>query len=279
MAQLSAFADEVTDDFLGQVKYLASENVGHIELRFLNKKNVVDLGKSELTEAKKIIDDYGLGVSAIGSPIGKVRLDENFTEHLDMFKRAAECALFFKTRFIRVFSYYAPQGKDIKDYRSEVLDRFCAKVDVIEDVDIVMVHENEANIYGHSAENCVDLVRTINSPRLRLAYDPGNFVCGEGIVDNIESCWPKMKPYVIHVHIKDWRLGADVGSIPGQGDGRIRELLKELARCEYDGFLTMEPHLQAGGKFGGKTGPELFSKATGAVRKIASEVGLVLYKV
>lgn len=274
MALPSAFADEVTDDFLGQVKYLASENVGYIELRFLNKKNVVDLSKAELTEAGKIIADYGLGVSAIGSPVGKVRLDENFTEHLDMFKRAAECALFFKTRFIRVFSYYAPQDKNIKDYRSEVMDRFGAKVDVIEDVDIVMVHENETNIYGHSAENCVDLIETINSPKLRLVYDPGNFVWGRGIVDNIKTCWPKMKPYVVHVHIKDWQLGSDVGSIPGQGDGQINELLQELAHCEYDGFLTMEPHLQAGGKFGGKTGPELFSEATRAVRKIAAEVGL-----
>jgi len=274
MAQLSAFVDEVTDDFLGQVKYLASENIRHIELRFLNKKNVINLNKAELTEAGKIIADYGLGVSAIGSPIGKVRLDEPFAQHLDIFKSAVECALFFKTRFIRVFSYYAPEGKDIKDYRSEVIDRFSAEVEVIKNIDIVIVHENETNIYGHSAESCVDIVEAVNSPKLRLVYDPGNFVWGQGIVDNVASCWPKMKPYVAHVHIKDWQLGSDVGSIPGQGDGQIRELLKELAHCEYDGFLTMEPHLQAGGKFGGKTGPELFSKATSAVRKLAAEVGL-----
>jgi len=274
MALLSAFADEVTDDFPGQVKYLASENVGHIELRFLNKKNAVDLDRSELTEAGKILADYGLGVSAIGSPIGKVQLGKNFTEHLDMFKRAADRALFFKTRFIRVFSYYAPEGKHIDDYRSEVIDRMAAKVEVIEDVDIIMVHENDTDIYGHSAGNCIDIVEAVNSDKLRLVYDPGNFVWGQGIVNNVESCWPKMKPYVVHVHIKDWQLGADVGSIPGQGDGQIKQLLQELADCEYTGFLTMEPHLQAGGRFGGKTGLELFSEATGAVRKLAAEVGL-----
>jgi 3-dehydroshikimate dehydratase len=274
MAELSAFADEVTDDLLGQVKYLVSEKIGHIELRFLNKKSVIDLGKDELVEAQKILADHGLGVSAIGSPIGKVRLDENFTEHLDMFKRAVDRALYFKTRFIRVFSYYAPQDKNIEDYRSEVLDRFGAKVEVIEDVDIVMVHENETDIYGHSAANCVDIVEAVKSPKLRLVYDPGNFVWGQGIVDNIESCWPKMKPYVVHVHIKDWQLGADVGSIPGQGDGQIKQLLQELVDCEYTGFLTMEPHLKLGGKFGGQTALESFSKAIGAVRKLAAEVGL-----
>jgi sugar phosphate isomerase/epimerase len=274
MAQLSAFADEVTDDFLDQAKYLASENIGHIELRFLNKKNVVNLSKAELTEAGKIIADYGLAVSAIGSPIGKVRLDEPFTRHLDMFKRAVDSALFFRTRFIRVFSYYAPEGKDISDYRNEVLDRMGAKVDIIEDIDIVMVHENETNIYGHTADNCVDMVEELNSDKLRLVYDPGNFVWGGGIIDNIKTCWPKMKPYVVHVHIKDWQLGADIGSIPGQGHGQIRQLLQELADCGYAGFLTMEPHLQAGEKFGGQTGPRLFSEAIDATRKLAFEVGL-----
>lgn len=274
MAKLSAFADEVIDDFSSQVKYLASKKVGYIELRFLNKKNVIDLNKSQLIEARNILEDFGLGVSAIGSPIGKVRLDEPFAQHLDMFKRAVDSALFFGTRFIRMFSYYAPEGKDIADYRSEVLGRMGAKVEVIEDVDIVMVHENETDIYGHTAANCVDIVEAVNSDKLRLVYDPGNFVWGQGIVDNVASCWPKMKPYVVHVHIKDWRLGADVGSIPGRGHGQIKALLQELVDCGYAGFLTMEPHLQAGGKFGGQTGPKLFSEAIDATRKLAFEVGL-----
>ena len=150
-----------------------------------------------------------------------------------------------------------------------------AKVEVLKDVDVTMVHENEANIYGHTAEQCVDLVKTIDSPRLRLVYDPANFVWGEKITDNVKSCWPVMKPYVVHIHIKDWKLGAkDVGSIPGEGDGQIKELLAELAAMDYDGCLTMEPHLQAGGQFGGSTGPELFSKAIAAVRNIAADVGL-----
>ena len=274
MAKLSAFADEVTDDFAGQVKYLAAEHVGYIEPRFINKKNIMDLTQEELNEAKKEIVGYGLKVSAIGSPIGKVRLDEPFGPHLDMFKHAVELALFFETPYIRMFSYYARQGRDIADYREQVLERMSAKVELIKDVDVVMVHENEAHIYGHTAENCVDLVKTVNSPKLRLVYDPANFVWGEKIADNVKSCWPLMKPYVAHIHIKDWKLGADTGSIPGEGDGQIRELLAELAALNYDGCLTMEPHLQVGGQFGGKTGPKLFSQAIAAVRELAAEVGL-----
>jgi sugar phosphate isomerase/epimerase len=277
MAKLSAFADEVTDDFLGQVKFLVKEKVGYIEPRFIDKKNIMDLTKDELGVARKMIKDNGLKVSAIGSPIGKVRLDEPFGPHLDKFKRAVDIALLFESPFIRMFSYYAPQGKNIDDYRELVCERMSAKVEILKGVDVAMVHENEANIYGHSAENCVDLVKTVDSPKFRLAYDPANFVWAESILDNVKSCWPLMKPYVVHVHIKDWKLGAkDVGSIPGEGDGQIKELLGELAAIDYDGCLTMEPHLQAGGQFGGSTGPKLFSKAIAAVRKLADEVGLEL---
>jgi len=275
MAKLSAFADEVTSDFLEQVKYLSSQKVGYIEPRFMGGKNIMDLSKAELDDAKKMMDDHGLKVSAIGSPIGKVRLDEPFGPHLERFKHAIDLAVFFETPFIRMFSYYAPEGKNIDDYREQVMERMAAKVDLLSDTDVVMVHENEANIYGHTAEHCVDMVESIDSPKLRLAYDPGNFVWGEKITNNVELCWPIMKPYVVHVHVKDWKLGAEeVGSIPGEGDGQIRELLAELARMDYDGCLTMEPHLQKGGQFGGSTGAELFTRAIEAVRELASEVGL-----
>jgi len=275
MAKLSAFADEVTEDFRGQVEYLVKENVRYIEPRFLDRKNIMDLSDSELKEVKKILDDNGLKVSAIGSPIGKVRLDEPFEPHLDKFKHAVDLALFFETPFIRVFSYYAPEGKNIDDYRDQVMDRMAAKARLLENVDVTMVHENEAHIYGHTAENCVDIVQTVGSPKLRLAYDPANFVWGEKITNNVEQCWPVMKPYVVHVHIKDWKLGSkDIGSIPGQGDGQIKELLAELAAMDYQGCLTMEPHLQKGGQFGGSTGPELFSRAIEAVRELADQVGL-----
>lgn len=277
MAKLSAFADEVTDGFRGQVEFLAKEKVGYIEPRFFDKKNIMDLTADELKQAKKLLKDHGLKVSAIGSPIGKVKLDQHFKPHLDKFKHAVELAQFFETPFIRMFSYYAPDGKNIDDYRNQVMDRMVAKVEVVQGTDVVMVHENEAHIYGHTAANCVDLVKTIDSPKLRLAYDPANFVWGEQITNNVEVCWPAMKPYVVHIHIKDWKLGAkDVGSMPGQGDGQIKQLLAELAAMKYGGCITMEPHLMAGGQFGGSTGPELFSKAIAAVRSMAKEVGLRL---
>ncbi len=149
-----------------------------------------------------------------------------------------------------------------------------AQLEIIKDLDVVMVHENETDIYGHSAENCADLAKALNSPKFKLVYDPANFVWGQKIKNNVEVCWPLMKPYVVHIHIKDWKLGADTGSMPGEGDGQIKELLAELAEMKYEGCMTMEPHLKVGGQFGGSTGTELFSKAIAAVRELSAQVGL-----
>ncbi len=275
MVKFSAFADEVTDNFAGQVQFLVSHKVNFIEIRFVNQKNVMNLSPRELHDVKQMLDDHGIGVSAIGSPIGKIKIDQPFLEHLEKFKHAIELAEYYHARFIRIFSYYPPEGKRIEDYREEVLQRMRTKVEFLKDTDIVLVHENETDIFGHSAANCADLAQSINSPKFRLAYDPANFVWGQKISNNVDVCWPMLKQFVVHIHIKDWKMGSEkVGSIPGEGDGQIKELLADLVQREYKGFLTMEPHLKAGGQFGGETGPELFSQALRATQSLCHEVGL-----
>jgi 3-dehydroshikimate dehydratase len=275
MIKFSAFADEVSDDFEEQVAFLVSEHISNIEIRSLNHKNIMELNKLELIEARQLLGDNGISVSAIGSPIGKTNLDQPFETHLDKFRHAIELADFFNAPYIRVFSYYAPDGEYIDDFREEVLRRMRIQADLLKGSEIVMVHENEAHIYGHSAENCVDIASSVNSPNLKLVYDPANFVWGSNIVNNMDRCWPLMEPYVVHVHIKDWVLGStNIGSIPGQGDGQIRELIQKLCAIDYNGFLTLEPHLESGGQFGGRSGAALFKEALAATRKICDEENL-----
>ena len=274
MIKLSAFADEVSENFEEQLKFLVNENIKYIELRFLNKKNILDLDEKKVKTAKKLLSDCGIKVSAIGSPIGKIRINEPFEPHLDRFKHTIELAYLFDTNLIRVFSYYPPEGESINNYRGQVIERMIAKAELLNGTGIIMVHENEADIYGCSAENCVDLVKAVGSQFLRLAYDPANFVWACGILDNFNSCWPIMKPFVEHIHIKDWKVNADTGSMPGEGDGQIKELLTDLKEMNYKGFVTMEPHLKIGGQFGGVTGADLFAEAINVIKKIAIELNL-----
>ena len=183
--------------------------------------------------------------------------------------------MYLGTDKIRIFSYYPYENINEDDYRMRVIERTIKKIEYLGPYNIVLVHENECGIYGATAQRCVDLVEAVNSYKLRLAYDPANFVCC-GIKDNIETCWPLMKEYVWHVHIKDWKLGQEIASIPGQGDGQIKELLEELAKMKYEGFLTMEPHLNVAGRFRGSTKIELYSQSIAEVRKLAQQAGLKL---
>ncbi|MFH1613581.1 MAG: TIM barrel protein [Planctomycetota bacterium] len=276
MAKLSAFADEAAHDFSAQLEFLVKEKIGYIELRLVNKKNIMDLSKAELSQARRMIRDNELKVSAIGSPIGKVKIDEPFEPHLDKFKRAMDLAVYFATPLIRVFSYYPPDGKDIADFRNEVMDRMAAKARLLENTNLIMVHENEGGIYGQAAERCVDIVKTVNSPRLRLAYDAGNFVYSMNCPNNVETCWPLMKPYVEHIHIKDRKLDESRGCIPGRGAAQIKELFVELSRMDYQRCVTLEPHLTVSDIMSGFTGPGLFSQTIEAIRNLAEEVGLKL---
>jgi len=275
MIKLSAFADEVTTNFDDQVGFLVSNKIRNIEMRSLNSKNILDLSLSELVEVKKKLSDNGISVSAIASPIGKIKLDQPFEAHLDRFRRAIHLANFFNAPYIRVFSYYAPDGKDIDDFRDEVIRRMSIKARLLEGSGITMVHENEADIYGCSAAHCADIIQSVASPNLKLVYDPGNFVWSEHITNNMQVCWPVVAPFVVHVHIKDWKLGSiNAGSMPGEGDGQVKELLATLSAINYTGFITLEPHLMLGGQFGGKSGPELFEKAIKATRMLCDTVGL-----
>jgi len=278
MVTFSAFADEVSTDFLEQLRFLQSQQIGYIELRFVNKKNSLDLTKDELAEVKMMLNDYGIKVSAIASPIGKVKIDQPFAPHFDRYKHAVALAHYFDTSLIRVFSYYPPEGSDrpIEDFRTEVMERMAMKAAYLNGTGITMVHENESHIYGHSAENCADIMKTVNSPHLKLAYDPANFVWGDNITDNVNRCFPIMQPYVVHVHIKDWKIGSkDIGSMPGEGDGQIDKLFKELADMKYNGFITMEPHLYSGGQFGGVTTPEQYVEAIAKTRTLCKKYCLI----
>src|SRR5437867_4046099 len=132
MLRISAFADEISPDLDEQIRVCKENSVTHIELRGAYNKNVLDFDLPLRKEIKTKLDASGLGVVAIGSPIGKVKINDPWHAHFDRFKVAVELAQFFSAPLIRIFSYYAPEkGQDLRPHRDEVLRRMQAKVDYI----------------------------------------------------------------------------------------------------------------------------------------------------
>jgi sugar phosphate isomerase/epimerase len=281
MFTLSAFADEISHDPREQVAVLKQCRVRFIEFRSIYKTNVLMLSDDQIKEFKKLLDGEGMGLSAIGSPIGKLAIDADFNAHLDKFKRAIELCGVFGTRGIRIFSYYPP-GNDANfdpanwpKYRDEVMRRMNAKAELAAKNNVVLFHENEHRIYGDSPDRVADILRTVNSPALRAAYDAANYAYGN--FDPVEG-WEKTKQYTAHFHIKDWKKGGhaaghEYGVIAGTGDGQIAHSIKGAVAMGYKGFAVMEPHLRGGGPTGGITGPDLFPYAVEAFRAILKNCG------
>src|SRR5271168_994 len=110
MFRLSAFADEIDPDPEKQIDVLKQCGIRHIEFRSILKTNVLDLTDLQIREFKALLDKHGITLSAIGSPIGKIKIDQPFEPHLKRFGRAIELCKVFGTPNIRMFSYYLPEG-------------------------------------------------------------------------------------------------------------------------------------------------------------------------
>ncbi|HEV2458715.1 MAG TPA: TIM barrel protein [Ktedonobacterales bacterium] len=266
---MSAFGDEIADDLGTQLDVLAGAGVAFLEFRGAWGKNVLDLGDDELARARALLDARAFGVSAVASPIGKSPLDLPRSFELERLERAIAAADLFGTRLIRIFSFYVPSGGRRPEARTEVLERLRLLAARAAQRNVTLVHENEKGIYGDTSERCLDLLAAIDSPALRAAFDPANFV--QVGVHPMEA-WQVLAGHTIHMHIKDARFADGSVVPPGQGDGEIAALLAALASANYQGFLTLEPHLHFAGPAGGYSGPEGMRVAIRSLRALLDTV-------
>jgi 3-dehydroshikimate dehydratase len=268
---LSAFGDEIDADLTTQLDVLASEGITALELRSAWGINVLDLSSDQLRKIQHLLQAYGFQVSALGSPIGKSPLSETRAFELERLERALAVAEALGTRLIRIFSYFVPP-ESLDEARNEVIERLGVLVERAAEAGITLLHENERGIYGEQATRCQDLLTTINSPALRMAFDPANFV--QAGVRPMEVAWPLLKDFVVHVHIKDAVFGDGSVRPAGQGEGDIPRLLAALERADYSGYLTLEPHLSFAGSAGGFSGEAGMRTAIHALKHLLARLPL-----
>jgi len=272
MWTLTGFADEISPDLDVQLDTLAAEDIAHLELRGVWGKNVLALDDDEIGRIRAALAARGVKVSAIGSPIGKIGIAEPFAPHLADFRRALDIARWLDAPYVRIFSFFMPEGEDPARYREAVLDRLGALVHAAEGTGVTLLHENERHIYGDVPSRCLDLLTAIDSPALRMTWDPANFVlCG---VRPFSDGYAALRRYIAYVHVKDARF--DTGQVvpAGEGDGEWRETLAALRASGFDGFFSLEPHLKEAGPYAGFSGPDLFRTAAQAFKGLLREQGI-----
>lgn len=246
MAQfmISGFSDEIDTNIDIQFQALNNMGITYFETRGVNGKNVADLTDEELAALIAKMKDYGIQVSSVGSPIGKIKITDAFEPHFEKFKRVVAIAKALGTRYIRMFSFFIPKDEDPCKYRDEVFARLAQMIAYAKEEDVVLLHENEKEIYGDTTGRCLELMETFCCEHFKAVFDPANFIqCKQDTKDAFD----KLSPYVEYMHIKD--ALADGSVVPaGKGIGNLSYILKALKDKGYSGFLSLEPHL---GSFSG----------------------------
>lgn len=245
--KIYAFADEASQQLSGQIAAMRRNGLQGLEIRGVDGENVSVISLEKAREVRRMMDDAGLVVWSIGSPIGKIDIENgDFAAHLDTLRHTLEVAQILGAENLRMFSFYIPNGKNPADFRGKVMDQLGEMLRVGENSGVDYCHENEKGIYGDMADRCLDVLKTF--PALKGVFDPANFVqCGQ----DTWAAWEALHPYIKYMHIKDALKDGSV--VPaGKGEGQVARIL-EAYRRQGGEALTIEPHLTV---FSGLTGLE-----------------------
>ncbi len=234
--KIFAFADEADSKIDGQIDALKRNGLDGIEIRGVDGENISDISPQKAREVKNKLDSNGLITWSIGSPIGKIGVDDDFETHMQKFKHTLEIANILEAKNIRLFSFYLPKNTNAEDYKNEVISRLGSLLEIAKDDGINLCHENEKGIYGDIPERCLELHKAL--PNLKGIFDPANFVqCG---VDTLKA-WGLLKEYTHYMHIKDSEKNGFI--VPsGYGDGNVKQIANEFIALGGRHF-TIEPHL------------------------------------
>lgn len=236
---LSGFSDEIDQNFDKQLEVASACGVKAIEIRGVNGRGIQTYSPEEAAALKAKLDAKGMHVSSIGSPIGKIKITDDFEPHFEVFKNVVALCKVFGARYIRMFSFFVEPGT-AEQHEDEVMARLQRLIDYAKEQDVVLLHENEKGIFGDIAPRCRKIMEKLSCDHFKAVFDFANFVqCGQ---DTLEA-YEMMKPYISYVHIKD-ALKQNGQVVPaGWGDGNVKAILEMLKASGYQGYLSLEPHL------------------------------------
>lgn len=237
---ISGFADEIDDSLEVQIEVLKRLGQNYIVFRTADKVGVAAHSLEEAKRVKERLDKSGIKISSLGSPIGKIDITEQFQPHYELFKHVVALAKVLDTRYIRIFSFFMPEGENPSLYEKEVFSRLEQMIAYAKKEDVVLLHENEKDIYGDTIERCEKLMKRFYCDHFKAIFDFANFVeCQQDTMDAYE----RLKQYIEYIHVKDAIASEHRIVLPGTGDGRLEEIFKLLDQNSYQGFISLEPHL------------------------------------
>ena len=230
-----------------------------------------------------------------------------FKKYLDKeVKKACELAHAFETKLVRGFSFYPPKGSDPREHLAQAVDQLGQIADTCLRSDLTFGLEVEANLVGQNGQLMAEIYRQVDNAAMMLIFDAANILCQGYTTRDVFEQYQLMKPGLGWMHIKDYRLttGANGHGKNGRKAGHVDEdMLKNFVPADvgdsaYDAilkdfrtllpkleaklkrrgipgvFLDLEPHVKAGGQFGGTSGPDGMGVALRGLCKVLDYVGV-----
>ena len=217
----------------------------HIELRNISGIGVADLCDRSFEEVVDALSEAGLAVSCFASQL--CNWSRSIAKHPDIDRHELERALPRMQRlgcpFIRTMSY-PNAGWSEADWKQAVIERLKVLAQMCEDGGVTLAHENCDGWGGKGAEQSLEMLEKVDSPALKLLWDTGNPVAHD---QDPWAYYSAVKEHIVYVHIKDGvrKDGKIAYTYPGEGAGRVKDVVKDLLKRGYAGGFSIEPHLAA----------------------------------
>ena len=258
MIPLAAITDEFSPDLGVALGAMAAVGMTGVELRVIGGRNVVELTDEEIDGIRRLVEQRGMRVVSVASPVLKCvlpdgpRIDERFQQDIfgsnytmedqpRLARRAIEAAARSRAGLVRVFSYWRtvdpPRCFDriataLRELAVQAADR-----------GVMIGLENEPACNVATAEETANMIAAVGHPNLHVIWDPANgLVAGEVPYPNGYDMLPFER--IAHVHAKDCVVVDHKPTWGPVGDMAVdwRAQLAALARDGYQGWLSLETH-------------------------------------
>ncbi|NOZ26938.1 MAG: sugar phosphate isomerase/epimerase [Chloroflexi bacterium] len=257
MWKLAIINDELTHDFNKALDWIQEQGLRWVELRSINRRNIVDLTDDEMRAVKQDLDARGLKTICIASPYLKCSLyarppaqrgdtffsqADDYEGHRQVLRRAIAAAHIFGTDLIRVFSFWK-EPEQTPEMWDLVVERLKESAEIAAQEGVTLALETEHAVNTATGKQVREVIDRVGSPALRAIWDPGNVVwAGEDAIAD----YPNLRGQIVHVHLKDTLLtpeGYTKAAILGDGRVGYPKPLELLKADGWEGGLSLEPHM------------------------------------
>lgn len=223
-----------------------------VEVPGFAKANLHDIPPEAFDVFVKKFEEAGIHPYCFGSAIMNwaKQIADPFDITVTEVKRTIPRMQRVGAKYVRVMSF--KPGDDEFKTPSEVFRRVKDVTKMFLDAGIQPVHENCMNYGGMSWQHTLELLD--KCPGLKLVFDTANPVFNADRSkpkpwpqQDAWEYWENVRDHVVHIHVKDatWNPAKNDADYnwPGEGQGQVREILKDASEHSYNGGVSIEPHM------------------------------------